>query len=358
MQPQIIRPGATIGIMGGGQLGRMLVLAAARMGYRTHIFTPEAASPASQIATHTTLAAYDDRVALEQFAKSVDVMTFEFENVPAAAIAPLATLVPVHPKVDILHICRHRIREKEFIASHGIATAPFRAVHSAVELKEAIARIGVPCVLKTCELGYDGKGQVKIESGSDAGTIWQSLRCAEAVLEGWVPFERELSVIVARSVAGEMACYEPMHNHHSHHILAKTMVPAQVPDIVAEQAQAIAATLAQALGLVGILAVELFLMKDGTLLVNELAPRAHNSGHWTIEAAATSQFEQQIRAICGHRLGATTTLCPSVMLNLIGEDVHNLDAYLNDPHAHLHLYGKAEARKGRKMGHVTFTNPA
>lgn len=354
----LIKPGATIGIMGGGQLGRMLVLAAARMGYKTHIFTPEEASPASQIATHTTIAAYDDAAKLEMFAKQVDVITFEFENVPADAITPLAEHTQIHPKVEILHLCRHRMREKSFINAQAIATAPWLAVRSAAGLTEAVAALGCPSVLKTCELGYDGKGQMKITSAQGLENLWASLGSTEAVLEGWVPFEREISVIVARGASGAMVCYEPMHNMHEHHILARTVVPAKLPSSVADAAQNIAKTLAEALELVGILAVEMFLLPDGALLVNELAPRAHNSGHWTIEAAATSQFEQQIRAICGHALGDASTLCPAEMVNLIGDDIFQLDEYLANPKAHLHLYGKAQARKGRKMGHVTVLNPS
>lgn len=353
----MISPGSTIGIMGGGQLGRMLAMAAAHMGYRTHIFTPDTDSPASHVAEQTTVADYTDEDRLRGFAESVDVITFEFENIPPASLELLAALSTVHPSPAVLKTCRHRLREKEMIRAQGIATAPFAAVRSPDDLKRALESIGYPAVLKTCELGYDGKGQVKLNTPDDRGNAWQALNSSEAILEGWVRYEREISVIVARNARGESRCFEPSHNIHENHILSRTVVPAGIEAPVMKEAQAIAVKLADALGLVGILAVEMFLQSDGHILVNELAPRPHNSGHWTIEAAATSQFEQQIRAICGHSLGNTVTLCPVEMVNLIGDDAGLWRQYADNPDAHLHLYGKGEARPGRKMGHVTILKP-
>lgn len=349
----LIPPGSVIGIMGGGQLGRMLAMAAAHMGYRVHVFTPDEDSPASQVAWKTTVADYGDEAALKAFAGAVDVITFEFENIPPSSLELLASVTTVHPSPEVLKTCRHRLREKEMIRKQGIGTAPFAAVNSAEELAEAIREIGFPAVIKTCEMGYDGKGQVKLDANDDLESAWQSLGATEAIVEGWVRFDREISVIVARNARGEVVCYEPSHNIHASHILSRTLVPADIDPAVREEAQAIARKLAKALDLVGIVAVEMFLQSDGHILVNELAPRPHNSGHWTMEAAATSQFEQQIRAICGYSPGETTTLCPAEMLNLIGDEVGDWKKYAAMSDAHVHLYGKSEARPGRKMGHVT-----
>lgn len=352
----MIKAGATIGIVGGGQLGRMLALAAAHMGYRTCIFTPEKDSPAAQVATSEVVADYSNEKALAKFAKQVDVVTFEFENIPPESLRALQSQVSVLPDPSVLHICRNRLREKQFIQDLEILTAPFYAVRSLDDLKAAITQIGLPCVLKTTEFGYDGKGQVKIESADQTESTWKSLNTSEAVLEGWVRFEREISVIVARDGLGATQCFEPVHNIHRHHILAETHVPAGISDSVRQQACEIAIKIAEGIALVGILAVEMFLQHDGAIRVNELAPRPHNSGHWTIEAAATSQFEQHIRAICGLGLGDTTTLCPAVMHNLIGDDVLVLERYYANPKAHVHLYGKETVKTGRKMGHVTILN--
>ncbi len=342
-----------IGIMGGGQLGRMLAIAAAYRGVETHIFTPEAGAPASQVSARTTVAPYDDEAALRAFAQDVDIITFEFENVPHQSLELLASITAVHPSPKVLETCRNRLREKDTINSCNIATAPYAAIRSLADLEQAIARIGTPAVLKTSEMGYDGKGQVKIQHPQEAQAAWEALHTSEAILEGWVAFEREISVIVARNAQGEIRCYEPAHNIHENHILARSIVPADIDQSITDNACTIARTLAENLNLVGIMAVELFLQADGTLIVNELAPRPHNSGHWTIEAAATSQFEQQIRAICNQPLGDTRTLCGAEMINLIGDDVFDLSQYTDNPHAHIHLYGKSEARQGRKMGHVT-----
>ena len=350
-------PSSTIGIIGGGQLGRMLAMAAAHMGYKTHIYCPDEDSPASEVATYTTIAPYEDMVALKRFGEQVDVVTFEFENVPFESLEMLEQLVTVRPKPSVLATCRHRLREKDMVNAQGIATAPYAAVRSADELASAVAQIGVPSVLKTCELGYDGKGQIKIESAEGLADVWAELNTSEAVLEGWISFEREISVIVARDIKGNSLCYDPVHNIHENHILARTIAPAGLSDAVTNKAKAIGMKLAESMELIGIMAVEMFLKADGELIVNELAPRPHNSGHWTMEASATSQFEQQVRAICGHALGDTAVICLAEMINLIGDDVHEWQRYAEDANAHLHLYGKSEVRDGRKMGHVTILKP-
>lgn len=352
MNHGITPPGSTIGIVGGGQLGRMLARAASRMGYKTHIFTPEKDSPASHVATRTTIGAYQDTNALRAFGQSVDVVTFEFENIPAETLTMLESMVAVRPKPEVLFTTRHRLREKEFIRAQGISTAPFAPVRTVEELAAAIASIGVPSVLKTCELGYDGKGQVVIRDASAAERAWGMLGKTECILEGFVQFSAEASVIVARSTHGEMRCYPLVENIHRDHILHKTIAPAPFIDAHQEQAVRIAKTLAESLDVVGLLAVELFVTPDG-LLVNELAPRPHNSGHWSMEGAPTGQFEQHIRAICGWALGDTTARSKVEMINLLGDEWKQWEAYARDPQAHVHLYGKTESRPGRKMGHVT-----
>ncbi len=352
--PEIIPPGATIGIIGGGQLGRMSAMAAAHMGYKVHIFTPETDSPASQVAYRTTVAEYTDTQALKAFARAVDVITFEFENIPHESLELLASSVAVHPSPQVLRICRNRLREKNFVKSLGIGTAPFRAVTDESSLEEAVKSLGIPSILKTTELGYDGKGQAKILGAKQALAAWQSLGRTEAVLEGFVDFHMEISVIVARSSNNETKAYVPVENEHKNHILHRTHVPARIEPDLSERAQAIAIKIADGLDLQGILAVEMFVTKDDDVLVNELAPRPHNSGHWSLDASLTSQFEQHIRAVCGLPLGDPSPLCPSEMLNLIGDDVAKWQTHLRDPKAKLHLYGKAESREGRKMGHVTF----
>lgn len=348
----ITPPGSTIGIVGGGQLGRMLCRAASRMGYKTHIFTPDRDSPASHVATKTTIGAYQDPAALRAFAQSVDVITFEFENIPAETLEMLDKVVDVRPKPSVLFTTRHRLREKEFIRAQGIATAPFAPVRTAEELEQAIATIGVPSVLKTTELGYDGKGQVVIKSPADATAAWATLGKMECILEGFIDFSAEASIIVARSTTGEARCYPLVQNIHRDHILHKTIAPAPFIDDHQAQAVQIAKTLAVALDVVGLLAVEMFVTEQG-LMVNELAPRPHNSGHWTMEGAPTSQFEQHIRAMCGWALGDTAARGPCEMINLLGDDWLQWQEYAKQPEAHVHLYGKTESRKGRKMGHVT-----
>ncbi len=352
-----LAPGSTIGIIGGGQLGRMAALAAAALGYRVHVFCPEKDSPTEQVAAAATVAEYTDLTALEAFARAVDVVTFEFENIPAESVRLLASLVPVRPNWRVLEVAQDRIAEKRFFNSIGIETAPWAAVTSAAELHEAVARIGRPSVLKTTRLGYDGKGQAKILADTDLDDAWASLGGAEAVLEGFIDFAGEVSVIVARGVDGGWTTFDPAWNIHTNHILDTTTIPAPIPQSLADQAEEAAHKVAEALGLEGLLAVEMFITKDNRILANEMAPRPHNSGHWTIDACVTDQFEQFIRAVCGLPLGNPARHSDAVMKNLIGDDVHDWPEILKDPDAKLHLYGKAEARSGRKMGHVTRLTP-
>lgn len=349
----MIAPGSTIGIVGGGQLGRMLASAAAAMGYKTHIYTPEKDAPASQVATKTTIGAYQDATALRVFGQSVDVVTFEFENVPSETLDMLGEVVSVRPGPNVLHTTRNRIREKDFITSCAIGTAPYRAIHSREDLMEAVAILKTPAILKTTELGYDGKGQALIRTPEEALAAWQHLAAHEAIYEGFVDFTREASVIVARGLEGEVKCYPLVENHHRHHVLHRTLAPAEATVSLKQEAERIATTLAEKIDLVGIMAVEMFVTKDDHVLVNELAPRPHNSGHWTLDACATSQFEQHIRAICGWHLGDTAPLASSEMINLLGDDWLSWPRYARDANAHIHLYGKTESRPGRKMGHVT-----
>jgi 5-(carboxyamino)imidazole ribonucleotide synthase len=353
----VIAPGATIGILGGGQLGRMTAMAAARLGYRCHILTPEQDSPAAQVAAATTVAAYDDRAALAAFARAVDVVTYEFENIPADPVIFLGGIVPVRPKPDVLAICQDRLREKDFLNGIGVATAPYQEVTSAAALARAARDLGRPAVLKTAVLGYDGKGQTMIRADTDIDDAWQQMKAERTVLEGFVDFAQEISVIVARSLDGTHAAYVPVENQHKHHILDMTVAPAKIPGPVAMKAEAVATHIAQKLDLVGVLAVEMFVERGGAVLVNELAPRPHNSGHWTIDACITSQFEQLVRAVCGLPLGSAERHSDAAMKNLIGDDIAQWRDILKDPGAKLHLYGKTEARPGRKMGHVTRLSP-
>ena len=345
-------PGSRIGILGGGQLGRMLALAAAPFGYRCHIFGPEDQPPAGHVAEGVTVADYLDQTALSAFADAVDVVTLEFENVPAACLEFLDRRVPVRPGPRALATAQDRLVEKDFANSVGAATAPYAAVDSLADLTAAVAAIGAEAVLKTRRLGYDGKGQVRLDQTSDLAGAWRSLGGAPAILEAYIPFDGEVAVIAARALDGTIAAYPPIANHHQNHILDRSEVPAGLNAIQTDRALAIATNLAKALDYVGVLAVELFVVGD-RILVNEIAPRVHNSGHWSIEGAVTSQFEQHIRAICGLPLGATTLLGRVEMQNLIGDDVNQVPSLLAEPGAHVHLYGKTEARPGRKMGHVT-----
>ena len=352
-----IYPGATIGIVGGGQLGRMTAQAAARLGYRVHILCPEDDSPAIQVAQAATIAAYDDAEALKRFADSVDVATFEFENIPSETAAALAHLIPVRPSPGCLAVAQDRIVEKTFLNKHGAPTTPFAAVNSAAELDQALETLGRPAVLKTAVLGYDGKGQVMIAKETDAAAGFAKMGMARGILEAFVEFDSEISVIIARQDPDHMAAFEPAENHHVHHILDTTIAPAPISPELAHQAIAIAEAIAEGLDLVGLLAVEMFVTPDQKLLVNEIAPRPHNSGHWTIDACITSQFEQFVRAICGLPLGNPSRHSNAVMRNLIGDDVEQINELVSDPDTKIHLYGKKEARPGRKMGHVTKLYP-
>ena len=352
----VFLPGSTIGVMGGGQLGRMLGLAARRMGYQLHSFSPERDTPAGQVADLEVCAQYFDEEAVRTFAKGIDVLTFEFENVPVESIEWAAQHCVVRPAGRVLEVCQHRLREKTFLKAAGLPLPAFMPVESLAQLEAAVAQLGTPAVLKTAAFGYDGKGQRKIFKESDLAEVWSSFAGQKAVLEAWVPFERELSVLVARGTDGSTVTYPVCENVHANHILDLTLVPARITETAAEAARAIAVKAAHALELTGLLAVELFLLPDGTILVNELAPRPHNSGHFSLDAAMTNQFEQQLRAVCGLPLGSTELLRPCAMANLLGDAWEGGEpdwaAALGLPSVKLHLYGKKEARPGRKMGHL------
>lgn len=358
-----VEPCGIIGILGGGQLGRMIALAAARLGYRCHVLTDEIDSPAAQVAERVTVAPYDDAAALDAFAAAVDVVTLEFENVPEAALRRLATRVGVHPSADVLAVAQDRILEKDFLNACGVPTAPYRPVRVAADLAAAVADLGRPAVLKTARGGYDGKGQIKIGPDTDLATAVAAMtatgggRFPCCILEGWIDFSLEMSVIVAHGRDGQTASYVPVENRHANHILDTTLVPAPVPLAVATEAERLARRAAEALNVVGLLAVEMFLTRDGRILANEMAPRPHNSGHWTLDACTVSQFEQLVRAVCGLPLGSTERHSDAVMKNLIGDEVLDWERYLTIPNARLHLYGKRDIRPGRKMGHVNLLKP-
>jgi 5-(carboxyamino)imidazole ribonucleotide synthase len=355
--PRSILPGSTIGVLGGGQLGRMFAMAARRMGYRVHTFAPEHDTPTGQIADIEVVASYHDVDRVREFARAVDVVTFEFENVPAAAAAAAADVAIVRPNGHALEVAQHRVREKSFLRGRGLPVVPYVEVHTESDLLEGVRRIGTPAVLKTAALGYDGKGQVAIHRTTDSLAAWASLGSAEAVLESFVDLEREISVIGARGVDGAMSFFDPFDNSHRHHILDVTVAPADIPAAMAADAIDITRSVLEGLDYVGILCVEFFVTRDGRLLVNEIAPRPHNSGHLTFDACRTSQFEQQLRAICGFPLGAPDLLQPAAMANLLGDlwtdGEPDWSALLRMRDVKLHLYGKASARPGRKMGHVT-----
>ena len=353
----ILAPGATIGILGSGQLGRMLAMAALKLGLRSHIYAPESDAPAYDAASERTVAAFDDEAALARFADAVDVVTYEFENVPIGSVAFLEQRKPVRPGARALAATQDRLAEKTFLRDLGLATAPFCAVPDAAALAPALAEIGRPAVLKTLRLGYDGKGQAMIREGWVVSALHRSLGGGPMILEGFVAFDCEASVVAARSLEGAMVAYDLCENDHDRHILARTHVPARVAPGVEAAAKALAAKAIEALDYVGVLAVELFVARDAAggarLLVNELAPRVHNSGHWTIEGAQTSQFEQHIRAIAGWPLGSPARRGRIEMSNLIGDEADEWRDILAQPDVSLHLYGKLETRPGRKMGHVT-----
>lgn len=350
-------PGSRIGILGGGQLGRMTAMAAARLGYRSHIYCPSDDEPALQVAETRTIAAYDDPTALDAFARVVDVATFEFENVPAATVERLAARVPVRPGWKALHIAQNRLREKDFLRGVGVPTAEYREVGSLDALARSVLDLGRPSVLKSAMYGYDGKSQALIKPDVALDEAWGAIKAEVGILESFVDFTAEISVIVARGLEGTMASYDPVENRHVNHILDTTIAPAHIEEHLMMQAEALARHIAESLELIGLVAVEMFVTTEGRLLVNELAPRPHNSGHWTIDACATSQFEQLVRAICGLPLGSTERHSDAVMKNLLGDTVEDWLKILHEPGAALHLYGKTKARPGRKMGHVTRLSP-
>ena len=347
-----LAPGAVIGILGGGQLGRMTAMAAARLGYRCHIFAPEPDSPAADVAAAFTHAPFTDEAALRAFAAAVDVVTLEFENVPVEAVELLARQRPVAPGATVLRVTQDRMAEKDFVSALGVPVTAYARVETAAELAAAREHLGEG-VLKTTRLGYDGKGQVRILAGTDAARAVESLGRTALIYEAWVDFVLELSVVTARNADGQQASYVPVENRHRHHILDVTIAPADIPADIARAAVAIAERIAAVLELQGLLGVEMFLTRDGRLLVNELAPRPHNSGHWTIDACAVSQFEQHVRAVCNLPLGDPARFADAVMQNLIGDAVERWPELLAEPGARLHLYGKRETHPGRKMGHVT-----
>ncbi|MCX7801004.1 MAG: 5-(carboxyamino)imidazole ribonucleotide synthase [Fimbriimonadales bacterium] len=352
-----ILPGAAIGVLGSGQLGRMMAIAARRMGYRVHTLSPDSDSPTGQVADREVVAAYDDLDAVEEFARRVDVVTFEFENVSFAAAQAAARHAPVRPAGSVLHTTQNRLREKTFLASNGFPCPAFAAIAAPGDLASAVERVGFPAVLKTAGFGYDGKGQSLVRSAEELKAAWDGLERQPAILERFVEFEAELSVIGARGSDGSFAWYGPVRNRHERHILDLTVAPGGFPPEVERRAVEIARGVLEALGVVGVLCVEMFLDGVGRLLVNELAPRPHNSGHYSFDACVTSQFEQQVRAVCGLPLGSTEQLRPAAMANLLGDlwsaGEPRWEAALAYPGVKLHLYGKAEARPGRKMGHLT-----
>lgn len=352
-----ILPNSTIGVFGSGQLGRMFAIEARKMGYRVHTFSPYTGTPTGQVADIETCAEYEDIEAVREFAKSVDVITFEFENVPSATVEAAAEFVEVHPRGDILHTTQNRLREKTFLSDNGFPVTPFKHIKTIDDLKYAVEEFGVPCVLKTAGCGYDGKGQVKIRSTDEIEAAYSALDNSDAVLEAFVDFEKEVSVVCARAWSSEFAHYGVIENEHADHILDVSFAPANVSEKVLIEAVEIARNIADTMSYVGTLCVEFFLTNDKKLLVNELAPRPHNSGHLTFDACVTSQFEQQLRAVCGLPLGSTEFYAPCAMANLLGDIWQNGEpdwpTALTDSNVKLHLYGKTDAKPGRKMGHIT-----
>ena len=353
---RVILPGSTIGVFGSGQLGRMCAISARRLGYRVHVFSPEKDTPTGHVSDFEMQSSYYDLDAVAEFARKVDVVTFEFENIPIETINVVDRFSPVHPSANVLHTTQQRIREKSFLWSNGIPVTPFHPIRTQEELEATPSEL-LPGVLKTAAWGYDGKGQVKVESHDGLESAWAELNCEHAVLERFVNFEAELSVVAARGQDGEIALYGPFTNTHRNHILDLTVSPSEVTEKIANESKEITRAILTQLEMIGVLCVEFFLTTSGELLVNELAPRPHNSGHLTIDAHATSQFEQQVRSVCGLPLGATTQLRPAAMANLLGDVWQHGEPdwpqalAVND--LKLHLYGKQEARVGRKMGHIT-----
>ncbi|HAH08826.1 MAG TPA: 5-(carboxyamino)imidazole ribonucleotide synthase [Alphaproteobacteria bacterium] len=348
---------AMLGILGGGQLGRMLALAAGKLGLSVHIYAPEPDSPAAAVAAAFTCAAYDDTDALLAFAQSVAAITYEFENVPAATAELLNAHAPVRPNPRALAVTQDRWHEKSFIRAQDIATAPFYNIESEADLGPALAKIGPPAVLKTRRLGYDGKGQRLIRQGTDLAAAFDTFNRVPSILEGFVAFKRELSVIAARGLDGQFAAYDPVENQHQDHVLHRSLAPAKLTPEQRDKALAIAAAILSALDYVGVMGIELFEAADGSLMVNELAPRVHNSGHWTQDACTVSQFEQHVRAVMGWPLGSPERHSDAIMTNLLGEAAQGWDTRALGPHTSLHLYGKDAPRPGRKMGHLTELKP-
>ena len=349
-------PGSTIGILGGGQLARMLALAAAQLGLNCHIYAPEKNSPAFQVSAAFTIAAYDDEVALAAFAASVQAVTYEFENVPASTVQFLETLTTVRPGSKALSVAQDRKAEKMLAREMGAITAQFVSVNSLDDLQKAVDRIGYPSILKTKRMGYDGKGQVKLFSAADIEPAWAAMKNQPAILEGFVNFRTEVSVICVRGADGDFAAYEPTENIHLNHILHTSTVPAQIDEMLAAEAVYVSQRMADTLDYVGVMGVEFF-VSDDVIYVNEIAPRVHNSGHWTQDACGISQFEQHMRAVAGWPLGATTRHSDVVMTNLLGDEINQWAALAGDPNVAVHIYGKAEARPGRKMGHYNRITP-
>lgn len=355
----VILPGATIGVLGSGQLGRMFAIAARELGYRIQIYSPDNDTPAGHIADREWTARYDDLEQVRAFARGVDVVTFEFENVLSLTTEAVGEIVPVRPAGHVLHITQQRLREKTFLHDNGFPVTPFRRIASLADLQSAARELGLPAVLKTASFGYDGKGQVKLRSENELMDAFAALNAAEGIYEAFVDFEKEISVVAARTLSGEFAAFPVFENAHANHILDVTFAPAAISEKLAREAEELARGILDKLDVVGLLTVEMFVTRDGRILVNELAPRTHNSGHLTIDACVTSQFEQQVRAVCGLPLGSTELRAPAAMANLLGHlwagGEPNWPAALEDPRVKLHLYGKAEPRVGRKMGHFTAT---
>lgn len=346
-----LRPGSVIGVVGGGQLGRMTALAAARLGYRSHVFADQADAPATQVTNRVTIADYTDESAFQGFAAAVDVVTFEFENLPVASLERIASQVPVRPRPEVLRICQDRLEEKAFLDRASAPVAPWRPLLEPGDLSN-LRSLPSPWILKTARFGYDGKGQRKVDARS-IEAAWEAFGRVPAIVESEIDFEREVSVIVARDLQRRVACYAPVENRHENHVLRETIAPAPLSAGQAEEAKRLAASVADDLDVVGLLAVEMFVDRSGGLLINELAPRPHNSGHWTLDACAVSQFEQLVRAITGLPLGDPSHAVPARMRNLLGEEVLEIDTIFAEPGARVHLYGKHEVRAGRKLGHVT-----
>lgn len=359
MRPSAILPGATLGVLGSGQLGRMFTIAARQLGYRVNVYSPDTDTPAGQVGDVEVAAPYEDLDQVREFARGVSVVTFEFENVPSATSRACAEVTPVRPDGEVLHITQHRLREKGFLESNGFPVTPFRRIGSLDDLQGAAAELGLPAVLKTASFGYDGKGQQKLKPGADLAAAFAALKGAEGIFEAWVEFEKEVSVVAARTLDGQFAAFPVFENAHANHILDVTFAPAIIPEKLAREAVELSRGILTKLNVVGLLTVEMFVTRKGGLLVNELAPRTHNSGHLTIDACATSQFEQQLRAVCGLPLGSTELRKPAAMANLLGDEwfraggVPKWASALRDPGLKLHLYGKAEPRRARKMGHLT-----